>query len=151
MIDQYRRRPAVDDGIGRGDHGEGRDDHLVARLQPQRGQGQMHCDGAVGAGNAVLGFAGLSKVGLEFTDEAACRRDPVGLYGLLHVLHLVAGQGRFADRDDGATLIVIKAGNGLVADANFRVGGRDDLGQIAHIFQGKVAGFSMLRVLQIQV
>jgi hypothetical protein len=67
-VDQHRRRPAVLDGVGRGDEGHRRHEHLVARLDVERLQRQDQRRGA-GRDAADVGRADvILKCALEAAD-----------------------------------------------------------------------------------
>ncbi len=65
-VDVHRPRAEQGHGFGGGDEGEAGGDHLVARADAQRHQGDLQGVGAVGAGDAVAGAGEGAQALLQF-------------------------------------------------------------------------------------
>jgi len=76
-IHQDRSRAAISDGVGRGDKGDGRNEHLVARLQPVGSQSEMQGRCSVGCGNGVPHPAKRGEAFLERADVFPVGGNPV--------------------------------------------------------------------------
>ena len=70
-VDEDRRAARVVDGTGGGEEGEGRRDHLVARLEIEGAERQQQRVGARGAGDGVGGERQCRDFALEFGDFGA--------------------------------------------------------------------------------
>ena len=90
----------VADGERRGDHGEVRDDHLVALADPEGGQRQVERDGAVADRHGVLRPAMGGEGLLEGLDVLPGGADPAGADRLGDVFELPSVEAGGADGDE---------------------------------------------------
>lgn len=98
-IAENRLRAGVGHSIGRGDIGERRDNHLIARADPERNEGQMQ-------GHRPIADTGrkrcpdiVGELPLEPRNEGAFRRYPSGGHALQNVVKLLLSDVRSVDGD----------------------------------------------------
>ncbi len=97
-VDEMRQRAAIADGVGGGDEGQRRRQHLVARPDPGEQQRDMQRRRAVDHGDRMRGARRRRHLLLEAGDEAADRGDKGAVEALLDVIPLLAGKTRLMQR-----------------------------------------------------
>jgi hypothetical protein len=98
-IDQHGDRPREADDVGRRDEGQVRDQDLVARPDPERGEAEVKRGGAVRRRHRMTGLAEGREVALEALHVLAEGRDPAGVDAVEDVAPHVLGQPGSEDWD----------------------------------------------------
>ena len=98
-IAEMRDRPAIANGIRRGDEGESRDENLVVAMHAGEHQANLKGRCSVDDGDRMRDLAIVGELPLEPLHVFPGRRDPAGIQRLLDIFPFVTCELRLVQRD----------------------------------------------------
>ena len=98
-VNKHQLCPGQHEGVGGAGKGEAGQNDLVSGLKPAKQGGHIQRGGAAGGQQHLPGLKAFFHPGVAFFRKLTVAADFAAGNGLLHIFQLIAGAGRYVERD----------------------------------------------------